>query len=1021
MKKLLALVLALVMTLSLCVTSNAAFAGEEYDYDEAVEVMAAVGVFKGDENGKFKGKAALTREQAAKLGAYRDLGEKTAEALPAIKVFNDVEATRWSAKYVAYCADAGYLAGVGDGNFDPAGKLTGYAFGTMLLCALGYDAALEGFTGANWQIAVATLMQSNNIAKSVDAAASATLTREAAAQYCLNALKANCVEYVGGTNITIGGTTLTQGATRVPVIGADNDNTYGVAIDDAQATVNGVTGRIIQLGEKLYEGKLVYTENGQEDDFGRAAGSWFYNKGASKDTNPAYTVASADLVVKSALEAATYTVTLTKDYNYGSESTETIQAILRAVTGNDKLTYDYDNDGDYTINGDDGNATEATEITTNFQAGNIVEVYCTGVKVENVVVKSFVLGKIAKVDTTIAAADAKLGTTAYITVAKPSDPATTAEYYDVYTGADDKDMLGGYDAATYVKGAYIAYAVNTAGDIIESYVVAPTTGKITSFKDNAYVYVDGNKIPMAGHGVIDGATASFGFTSDYDVYTTAEGYALFIDGVSTAALTDVYYVTGVYKTKAANGTTTYYAETVSMTGEVAQMKIEANEWQTGGAFSGKANTDNTFDNTAKGLYVITDDIQTHNSVTSKAGNGVMSAAALGENATYAGYTVKAANQSLAADVTATSKYLTANGNKYYFSADTQFVGVQSENAALKVKTASGLMKADCDLGGLTAYIIEKTADTTKTADYVIYVATDLGTGAVAADTGKVLYVQSAASENAIVGTDGVVVTGVRFMSDNSTQTVNVKKSAGSISTTVPAGFYTFEVNAEGLYELTALGTASVGGSAIDKNTNAYYANVSFNDIRANTVTFSSAFDDVSYAGAKVIDLRTPAAIAGDGNYDREIASVSALNTASTKVPVNTALVADVYVTNGEITFVAVKGFKSTLTTGTFSAEAATTDGVVDATMSGQDALTLTENSANKKAVLTWTADDSNGSTITAVSIANETCAKAALTNGKVVLTTVTAGGPVNLAVTITAADGTTTDTKTIAVTVANPG
>ena len=169
MKKLLALVLALVMTLSLCITSNAAFAGEEYDYDEAVEVMAAVGVFQGDENGKFNGKTELTREQAAKLIAYLDLGEKVAEALPAVKVFNDVEATRWSAKYIAYCADAGYLAGVGNGNFDPAGKLTGYAFGKMLLCALGYDATIEGFTGANWTIKVAKLMQSNKLAKGIDA------------------------------------------------------------------------------------------------------------------------------------------------------------------------------------------------------------------------------------------------------------------------------------------------------------------------------------------------------------------------------------------------------------------------------------------------------------------------------------------------------------------------------------------------------------------------------------------------------------------------------------------------------------------------------------------------------------------------------------------------------------------------------------------------------------------------------------------------------------------------------------
>ena len=74
MKKLLALVLALVMTLSLCTISNAAYSdAADVDYNEAVDVMSAVGVFQGAD-GKFSPKAELTREQVlASLG----LDEKT--------------------------------------------------------------------------------------------------------------------------------------------------------------------------------------------------------------------------------------------------------------------------------------------------------------------------------------------------------------------------------------------------------------------------------------------------------------------------------------------------------------------------------------------------------------------------------------------------------------------------------------------------------------------------------------------------------------------------------------------------------------------------------------------------------------------------------------------------------------------------------------------------------------------------------------------------------------------------------
>ena len=83
MKKLLALVLALVMSMSLVTISNAAFKdADKIDYKEAVDVMNAVGVFIGDEKGNFNAKENLTREQAAKIIAYLELGSKAADALP---------------------------------------------------------------------------------------------------------------------------------------------------------------------------------------------------------------------------------------------------------------------------------------------------------------------------------------------------------------------------------------------------------------------------------------------------------------------------------------------------------------------------------------------------------------------------------------------------------------------------------------------------------------------------------------------------------------------------------------------------------------------------------------------------------------------------------------------------------------------------------------------------------------------------------------------------------------------------
>ena len=97
LKKVLSLALALVMAMSLMTT---AFAGDtdftdadEITKTEAVEVMAAICILEGS-NGEFDPQGTLTREQAAKMIAYRLLGTTDAEKQPAASVFEDVKADR---------------------------------------------------------------------------------------------------------------------------------------------------------------------------------------------------------------------------------------------------------------------------------------------------------------------------------------------------------------------------------------------------------------------------------------------------------------------------------------------------------------------------------------------------------------------------------------------------------------------------------------------------------------------------------------------------------------------------------------------------------------------------------------------------------------------------------------------------------------------------------------------------------------------------------------------------------------
>ena len=272
MKKLLALVLALVMTMSLVTISNAAYSDKaDIDLKEAVDVLSAVGVFEGSD-GKFDPKANLTREQAAKLVAYLQLGQKSADALVGGNKFTDVAANRWSAGYVDYCATTGVVAGIGNGQFNPTGSLTALQFGKMLLVCLGYDADSEGLTGADWQINTSKLMTSAKLLKGLDSVkATEVITREQAAQMMLNALKAPTVEYdTKGSTIIINGAVIGIGGSKATYVTATvaEDSTVKNIGKTQLTNSNEYT---VELGEKLFSNLKL---NSTADAFMRPATKW---------------------------------------------------------------------------------------------------------------------------------------------------------------------------------------------------------------------------------------------------------------------------------------------------------------------------------------------------------------------------------------------------------------------------------------------------------------------------------------------------------------------------------------------------------------------------------------------------------------------------------------------------------------------------------------------------------------------------------------------------------------------------
>jgi hypothetical protein len=141
MKRSLTKTLALLLACALLSTAALAFSDDADiggNYRAAVSAMAEAGVLAGYPDGSFHPSDTLTREQGAKIIAYLRLGKTAAEALKCSKApFDDVAATRWSAPYIAWCAEQGILHGYGNGKFGPNDPLTGDQYAKMLLCALG--------------------------------------------------------------------------------------------------------------------------------------------------------------------------------------------------------------------------------------------------------------------------------------------------------------------------------------------------------------------------------------------------------------------------------------------------------------------------------------------------------------------------------------------------------------------------------------------------------------------------------------------------------------------------------------------------------------------------------------------------------------------------------------------------------------------------------------------------------------------------------------------------------------------
>ena len=264
LKKILALVLALVMSMSLLATANAFSDDKDIDatYNEAVSVLSGLKVFEGYEDGSFQPKGSITRAEVAAI-IYRivtgDVEDKQVKLYADYNKFTDVKSSSWYAGYVNYCANAELVKGRDGKTFDPQGKVTGYEALAMILRAVGYDKNGE-FTGKEWQVQTAAVAKNLGITNNIiPGTLNTAASRETVAEILFRAILVPTVEYTPAFGYQSTKETLGWKAFKLEQIeGVVTANEYA-NLYDTEALADGKT----QLGDRVLNVSTALTDIGE--------------------------------------------------------------------------------------------------------------------------------------------------------------------------------------------------------------------------------------------------------------------------------------------------------------------------------------------------------------------------------------------------------------------------------------------------------------------------------------------------------------------------------------------------------------------------------------------------------------------------------------------------------------------------------------------------------------------------------------------------------------------------------------
>ncbi len=201
-KKMAAIVLTLIMTVSMAVQSFASLPSDAVGskHEEAIETLGALDIMIGDaETGLFRPNESIKRSEFAKVAVEAmGLGD-LAESSQGKTKYPDVVDNHWASGYINIATQQGVVIGDDENNFRPDDSITYAEAMTILVRIIGHEpAALNKGGFPNGYVSVGT---QNGIAKNAVANDNEPVSRGVVAQMTFNALTVKMMEQTGfGSN-----------------------------------------------------------------------------------------------------------------------------------------------------------------------------------------------------------------------------------------------------------------------------------------------------------------------------------------------------------------------------------------------------------------------------------------------------------------------------------------------------------------------------------------------------------------------------------------------------------------------------------------------------------------------------------------------------------------------------------------------------------------------------------------------------------------------------------------------------